>query len=113
MWIAKIIHRYVKNRKGKYPQEEIERNCRLYADYRRSHFIVPLVSKYRISSKRIYQIINQVERGGGSPKKVKKLTGAQLLEKRRRAIKRLRNRLNRFVVGDKALKRRKYIAEQS
>lgn len=89
---ASIIQRYVKSRKGKDPWETIDRNVRLYREYYRSKnrpFVVPLVAKYRISSKRIYQIINRVKRWGGVKKKT--LTGAQLVERRKRAIERYRS----------------------
>ena len=97
MSTAQIIHRYVKNRKDKEPRKIIERNCRLYADYRspkEKPFIVPLVAKYQISSSRIFQIIDHVERGG-LPKKIKRMTDARLLKKRRCAIERLRSRRGR------------------
>jgi len=46
---------------GLEPQENTKRNSDLYKDYKSGLNFVELVSKYRISSQRIYQIIKKYE----------------------------------------------------
>lgn len=49
-------------RTGKYPGEKTDRNTELYKDYKKGMMIIDIVAKYRITSTRIYQIVNQMEK---------------------------------------------------
>lgn len=45
------------------PTEKKERNQALYTDFKSGKFmIIDLVAKYRISTSRIYQIVNRMQR---------------------------------------------------
>lgn len=47
---------------GVKPKEKTHRNDRLYKDYKSGLSFVDLVSKYKISSQRIYQIVDSINK---------------------------------------------------
>jgi Mor family transcriptional regulator len=51
---------------GMEPKEKTERNRKVVEDYNNGLSFVELVSKYRITSQRIYQIIKAANRNGAA-----------------------------------------------
>jgi Mor family transcriptional regulator len=47
---------------GKVPEEETVRNQQIYKDFKSGASYVYLVSKYRISSQRVWQIVKREEK---------------------------------------------------
>lgn len=55
-------HKNMTLNKRAYPGEKKQRNADLYKDYNDGMMIIDMVAKYRITSARIYAIINQIEK---------------------------------------------------